>query len=219
VGAVVAVIVTPSRRSTPWPPGNAIVVVTGGTPDSPLVEAGDKLEVEDTVTTSEVLVMLQENNKNLLAITTDIKGITGKIASGEGTAGKLIQDETLFTEVKGAVVTLQEAATNAKSLTASLGAFSDRLNTPGHLPHDLTTNETLMPAIAGTVEDLKAAVTQVRAVIERAGVAVDKAGVAVVPFTAFGYPEGTGWLRLSVGSVTMEAVEGTLAALRRVLTP
>jgi aspartate aminotransferase len=42
-------------------------------------------------------------------------------------------------------------------------------------------------------------------------------GVAVVPFTAFGYPANTGWLRMSVGSVTMEAVEGTLDGLRRCL--
>jgi aspartate aminotransferase len=41
--------------------------------------------------------------------------------------------------------------------------------------------------------------------------------VAVVPFTAFGYPANTGWLRMSVGSVTMEAVEGTLAGLRHCL--
>ncbi|MCB9663107.1 MAG: aminotransferase class I/II-fold pyridoxal phosphate-dependent enzyme [Alphaproteobacteria bacterium] len=46
-----------------------------------------------------------------------------------------------------------------------------------------------------------------------------QAGVAVVPFTAFGYPEGSGWIRLSVGSVTMEAVQATLAALREALTP
>jgi aspartate aminotransferase len=42
-------------------------------------------------------------------------------------------------------------------------------------------------------------------------------GVAIVPFTAFGYPAKTGWLRMSVGSVTMEAVEGTLQGLRRCL--
>lgn len=46
-----------------------------------------------------------------------------------------------------------------------------------------------------------------------------QAGVAFVPFTAFGYPAGSGWLRLSVGSVTMEAVEGTLEGFRKVLTP
>lgn len=46
-----------------------------------------------------------------------------------------------------------------------------------------------------------------------------EASVAVVPFAAFGYPEGSGWLRMSIGSVTMDAVRGTLEGLRRVLAP
>lgn len=44
-----------------------------------------------------------------------------------------------------------------------------------------------------------------------------EAGVAFVPFTSFGYPEGSGWVRLSVGSVSMADVEATLAALRGAL--
>lgn len=48
---------------------------------------------------------------------------------------------------------------------------------------------------------------------------LEEAGVAFVPFTAFGYPEGSGWIRLSVGSVSMADVEGTLTALRKALTP
>ncbi|MCB9680208.1 MAG: aminotransferase class I/II-fold pyridoxal phosphate-dependent enzyme [Alphaproteobacteria bacterium] len=45
------------------------------------------------------------------------------------------------------------------------------------------------------------------------------AGVAYVPFTCFDYPGGSGWIRLSVGSVSMADVEATLASLRAALTP
>lgn len=48
---------------------------------------------------------------------------------------------------------------------------------------------------------------------------LNEAGVAVVPFTAFGYPAHSGWVRVSVGTVTMEDVEATLARLRTLLTP
>ena len=41
------------------------------------------------------------------------------------------------------------------------------------------------------------------------------AGVAIVPFTAFGYPEKTGWVRFSVGSVTMDNVASALASIRQ----
>lgn len=43
---------------------------------------------------------------------------------------------------------------------------------------------------------------------------LEEAGVAVVPFTAFGYPAGSGWMRMSVGSVTMDDVRATLDAIR-----
>jgi aspartate aminotransferase len=48
---------------------------------------------------------------------------------------------------------------------------------------------------------------------------LDEAGVGVVPFSAFGYPDGTGWLRMSVGAVSEDdcdrAVERIGALLRR----
>lgn len=44
-------------------------------------------------------------------------------------------------------------------------------------------------------------------------------GVAAVPFSAFGYPDGSGWMRLSVGSVRLEDCEATIDALRTALAP
>ena len=39
------------------------------------------------------------------------------------------------------------------------------------------------------------------------------AGVAIVPFTAFGYAEKTGWVRFSVGSVTLDNVDAALQSI------
>jgi aspartate aminotransferase len=44
-----------------------------------------------------------------------------------------------------------------------------------------------------------------------------KGNIAVVPFTAFGYPDNTGWVRLSVGAVTEEDIRAALARLRTLL--
>jgi len=43
---------------------------------------------------------------------------------------------------------------------------------------------------------------------------LDAADVAVVPFQAFGIPDDTGWFRLSVGAVTMDAIDAALPRLR-----
>lgn len=46
---------------------------------------------------------------------------------------------------------------------------------------------------------------------------LDRAGLAVVPFQAFGLDEDSGWFRLSVGAVSMEDIEEAFPRLRRLL--
>lgn len=43
------------------------------------------------------------------------------------------------------------------------------------------------------------------------------AGLAVVPFSAFGQPEGSGWFRLSVGAVSMKEIDELMPRLRAAL--
>ena len=46
---------------------------------------------------------------------------------------------------------------------------------------------------------------------------LDEAGFAVVPFQAFGLPQESGWVRLSVGAVSPSQIEAGLARVRNVL--
>ncbi|HEX5042265.1 MAG TPA: aminotransferase class I/II-fold pyridoxal phosphate-dependent enzyme, partial [Candidatus Polarisedimenticolaceae bacterium] len=48
-------------------------------------------------------------------------------------------------------------------------------------------------------------------------VLLGEAGVAVVPFQAFGLPDETGWFRISVGAVSMEEIREALPRMRRLL--
>jgi aspartate aminotransferase len=48
-------------------------------------------------------------------------------------------------------------------------------------------------------------------------VLLERAGVAVIPFQAFGLQENTGWFRLSIGTVTLGEIGEALARLRGVL--
>ena len=49
-------------------------------------------------------------------------------------------------------------------------------------------------------------------------VLLERAGLAVVPFQAFGLREDTGWFRMSVGAVTLEDIENAFARLQALLT-
>jgi len=44
-----------------------------------------------------------------------------------------------------------------------------------------------------------------------------KAGLAAVPFSAFGQPEGSGWFRLSVGAVSMKDIQDLMPRVRGAL--
>ena len=46
---------------------------------------------------------------------------------------------------------------------------------------------------------------------------LDRAGLAVVPFQAFGLPEDTGWFRLSVGAVSLDEIRNCFPRLRALL--
>ena len=120
--------------------GNNILVIYGGSPQYAEIEVGDTLLMEKTFSTEEIIKTLQENNKNILAITTDFKVISKKMAEGDGTIGKLLNDNTVYDNINNAVVKLQNASKEAHSLMTSLSVFSSNLNTNGTLAHELTTD-------------------------------------------------------------------------------
>jgi len=135
--------------------GNKILVIYGGTPLSGIVEEGDTLAVEKTFTSEDMINTFQENNKNLLAITTDFKAISKKLASGEGTIGKLMNDSSVYTNINAATAALQNAAVKAQQLAGSLATFSNGLNKKGTLANELTTDTIVFKSVKASVAKLQ----------------------------------------------------------------
>lgn len=131
--------------------GNKILVIYGGTSNTMLVSEGDTLRVEKTFTSEDMINTLQENNKNLLAITTDFKLISSKIAKGEGTIGKLLTDDAVYAHLDSATLSLQNAADKAQHLISSLTKFSDGLNKKGTLANELTTDTVVFNSLKTSV--------------------------------------------------------------------
>src|SRR5690606_14907620 len=139
--------------------GNTIVVLYGGTPGSAPLSDGDVLESTKSVTTEDIMATLQENNENLLVI-------TGRLARGEGTAGKLLAEDALYTEVMSMVGDLKVASASAKDLTGSLAVFGRDLNREGNLPHDLVTDRTTYTALTAGVDKMQEASEQAAVLME-----------------------------------------------------
>ena len=146
--------------------GNKILVIYGGTSSLPNIEAGDTLKVEKTFTSEDMINILQENNKNLLAITTDFKLISSKLANGEGTIGKLLNDDAIFVHLDTASLSLQKALAGAEKSIISLTTFSERLNKQGTLAYELTSDTIVF-------NSLKTTVVQLQQMADTAGVLVN----------------------------------------------
>jgi phospholipid/cholesterol/gamma-HCH transport system substrate-binding protein len=135
--------------------GNKLVVIYGGSIGAQQVEDGDLLGVEKALSTDEMLTTLQENNKNLLAITTDFKTISQRLIKGEGSVGKLLTDETLANNLETTVAGLKQASANAQRLTASISDYASKLQSEGSLTNDLVTDTVIFSRLKTAVAQLQ----------------------------------------------------------------
>jgi len=131
--------------------GNKILVIYGGTEDFAKVEEGDTLAVEKTFTSEDMINTLQDNNENLLVITSNFKILTNKLVDGEGTIGKLLNDSSVYKNINAATVSLQKAAEKAQQLAGSLATFSLGLNKKGTLANEITTDTIVFKSVKASV--------------------------------------------------------------------
>ncbi|HEV8506427.1 MAG TPA: MlaD family protein [Chitinophagaceae bacterium] len=137
--------------------GNKIVVLYGGTQGAPAIKANDILQVEAALSTEEMMNSLQENNKNLLAITGDFKMISRRLANGEGSVGRLLTDDSFMDQLQATAGTLQKASANIQVLSSNMADFSAKLQTEGTLANDLVSDTTIFKSLRSSVAQIQEA--------------------------------------------------------------
>jgi phospholipid/cholesterol/gamma-HCH transport system substrate-binding protein len=146
--------------------GNKLVVIYGGTKTAPIVTENDYLQPQVSGTnTDEMMATLQANNKNLLSITSNLKVISLRIAEGQGSIGKLINDPALANNLNATVSTLQgtisnfrEASVKGEKAVNNLETFTARLNRQGTSINELMADTTMFTSVRASVSQLKEAV-------------------------------------------------------------
>ncbi len=137
--------------------GNKIIVIDGGSPQAPVVQDGDVLQAEKLLSTDDMLKTLQQNNQNLLAITTDFKLLSHKILQGKGTVGTLLADSLMGIQLRNSMRNLEAATSSAARLATQLNQFSNKMNTKGGLADKLLTDTATFNRIKGAVTQLQRA--------------------------------------------------------------
>jgi phospholipid/cholesterol/gamma-HCH transport system substrate-binding protein len=120
--------------------GNRIVLIYGGSPLSNQISQGDWLHSENSPSTDDMLVTLQENNKNLLEITGDLKTISRRIREGKGTIGELISDASIADNLRSTLGHFKKTSLNSELAIAKINEYVNGLNKKGTLVNQLTTD-------------------------------------------------------------------------------
>src|SRR5690606_13446462 len=135
--------------------GNKIIVIYGGTSETPRIENEDRLEAVMPLDTDKMMETLQENNNNLVSITNDLKVLTGKIANGEGIVGAVLTDSALVDDFRSIMANLERTPANSNRLTADLTKFSSNLNKEGTVLDELLNDTTTFSNLRTTAENLE----------------------------------------------------------------
>lgn len=89
--------------------GDKIIVLSQGSINKPTVKDGQVIPSSEPVETDAILASLQVTADNAALATGEINEILGKINSGKGTLGKLIQDPTMANNIDKTIVNLKNS--------------------------------------------------------------------------------------------------------------
>lgn len=135
--------------------GNKIIVIYGGTMQSPEIEKNNILATEKLRSTDDMINTLAKNNDNLLEITNGFKLITNRITDGQGTIGKLLTDESLINQLSATAKTLSKASENVQQLSLNLSGYTAKLTTKGSLANELVSDTILFNHLRSTVTNFQ----------------------------------------------------------------
>src|SRR5690349_20356001 len=137
--------------------GNKIVVIFGGTAASPPVAENDALAVDKGLSTDEMLATLQQNNKNLLDITGNIKQMTERLMNRQGSAGKILSHETLANDLQATVTRFSAASSRIQKITADAAGYTSQFQSEGSLTNELIHDTVFYSRLKATAQQMQLA--------------------------------------------------------------
>jgi phospholipid/cholesterol/gamma-HCH transport system substrate-binding protein len=137
--------------------GNKIVVIFGGGAQTPAVAKDDVLAIDSGLSTDEMIATLQQNNKNLLDITGNIKTITERLMNGQGSAGKILSDDKLANDLQAAITGFRIASAQVQRITSDVASYTSQLQSEGSLTNSLIHDTVLFSRLKSTASQIEQA--------------------------------------------------------------
>lgn len=137
--------------------GNKIVMISGGSPSAPSVSEGDVLAVDSGLSTGEMINTLQQNNNNLLHITSNIKTITERLMNGQGSAGKILSGNQLANDLQAAITGFKTASADVQKITADVAGYTSQLQSEGSFTNNLIHDTVFYSRLKATAQQIQQA--------------------------------------------------------------
>jgi phospholipid/cholesterol/gamma-HCH transport system substrate-binding protein len=120
--------------------GDKVFDITPGTPRYPALQPGDTIRVAPSLDYEAVIAQASGAVTDMVALTRDLRTITGGLARGQGTMGQLLTNRSLYDQLNSTL-----ARTNAM-----LAGFQNPNGTVGRLMNDPTLYNRLTSVIGST---------------------------------------------------------------------
>lgn len=133
--------------------GKKIISISPGSPNLAIVEAGGIIQSKDPMNIAAIVEESEAVISYLRDLTKDLSEIVGKVNKGEGTIGKIVNDDRLY---NAAVRITQNADKSLTTLTDRLSEITDIIvNTSGSVTSIIANVDTAIIDIRNLVEDVQ----------------------------------------------------------------
>ncbi|MBK7866239.1 MAG: MCE family protein [Ignavibacteriales bacterium] len=140
--------------------GNKVVNLQKGTVDQPVVEEGGTIIGMNPLGLAAILGEITEILGSTKSMSSDLAGIVSKINSGEGTIGKLLNDDRLYENTNMILLTanrgLEAAVSKYDTLATLVADLGKNINSVvKNADNVMYTMDTLMSHVDGVVKDVR----------------------------------------------------------------
>lgn len=105
--------------------GDKIVIIEHGSPDAPVIKENEYIEGEDPVEMSSILARMGDVADNATILTGNLAEIVYKVNNGEGSLGRLINNDRLARNLEGTIASTQQTV---ESIQKGAEGFSDNMD-------------------------------------------------------------------------------------------
>ena len=100
--------------------GSMVVNISPGSRNAPLLKPGDTLLSDSKISTNDMMSTLSVTNENAAALSAELLKITSSLNQGQGTLGRLLNDEEMGSDLKATVKNLKKVSGDANKVVGDL---------------------------------------------------------------------------------------------------